>query len=275
MFEHARLGDGGSVLYVGTGSGYGLALTATRVGDQHVTAVDIDDHVTKTASGHLDRIGLHPQLLTADATGPLPGTWDRILSTIGVPSIPVSWIDALRPGGRLVTTIAHTGLIIIADKTPDGIVGRIGWERAEFMPARSGPAYLPRLGSSFEGFRQAGGEQVSRGRYPVIDLTAAVELRSMLAVTAPGIEHLFQAHDDGRDTAWMFHADGSWARAVGARGTRPRVFQGGPRRLWDQLDRIRDRWLREGSLPLHGAHVTITPHGVIQLEHRNWKASLY
>lgn len=54
----------------------------------------------------------------------------------------------------------------------------------------------------------------------------------------------------------------------------PTVHQGGPRRLWDILDGIRLRWLRDGSLPVHGADATITPDGAIHLRHGHWQATL-
>ncbi|GAA2441622.1 hypothetical protein GCM10010191_67340 [Actinomadura vinacea] len=44
MFQHARLVDSLNVLDVGTGSGYGTALPATRSGEEHVTSVDVDPH---------------------------------------------------------------------------------------------------------------------------------------------------------------------------------------------------------------------------------------
>ena len=42
MYQHAQLGDGADILDVGTGSGYGCALLARRLGEQHVTSIDID-----------------------------------------------------------------------------------------------------------------------------------------------------------------------------------------------------------------------------------------
>ncbi|MEU0119925.1 hypothetical protein ABZ137_41330 [Streptomyces bobili] len=56
--------------------------------------------------------------------------------------VPASWPRALRPGGRLVTTIAGTGLILTADKTADGgACGRIEGDRAGFMRTRHGDDY--------------------------------------------------------------------------------------------------------------------------------------
>jgi hypothetical protein len=70
----------------------------------------------------------------------------------------------------------------------------------------------------------------------------------------------------------MVHEDGSWARAVQTGNEPGVVHQGGPRRLWDVLDRARDHWLENGSLPLYGARVRITPDGVIHLRRGRWTA---
>ncbi|WP_329518870.1 methyltransferase domain-containing protein [Spirillospora sp. NBC_01491] len=118
MFQHARLADGLDVLDVGTGSGYGTALLATRLGDRHVTSVDVDPYLVQAAAERLDRTGLRPQACTVDATGPVPGTFDRIIATVSVRPVPASWLAGLRPGGRLVTTLAGTSLSLTADSTP-------------------------------------------------------------------------------------------------------------------------------------------------------------
>lgn len=45
-------------------------------------------------------------------------------------------------------------------------------------------------------------------------------------------------------------------------------------RLWDALAGIRQRWLSEGSLPLYGAGVRITPEGVIELRRGRWRGEI-
>jgi hypothetical protein len=54
----------------------------------------------------------------------------------------------------------------------------------------------------------------------------------------------------------------------------PVIHQAGPRRLWTLLEEIRRDWLRDGSLPVHGARVTIAPDGVITLKRGRWQASI-
>ncbi|WP_327238471.1 hypothetical protein OG349_06260 [Streptomyces sp. NBC_01317] len=78
-----------------------------------------------------------------DLTQKLPeGSYDRIVATVAVPTVPVSWLEALAPGGRLVTTLARTGLIIVADKSADGgATGHVAPESAGFMSTRHGENY--------------------------------------------------------------------------------------------------------------------------------------
>lgn len=171
-----------------------------------------------------------------------------------------------------MTVLAHTSLIVTATKTDDGgAVGRIAPDWAMFMPARQVGDYPPKLNEVFELANTREGESVDQGRYPLVDVASAWELQSMLEVVAPGIEHRFEEKPDGRRTAWMLHADGSWARAVADGEELPMVHQGGRRRLWDELDDIREYWLRTGALPLRGARVFILPDGVIRLWRSGWK----
>jgi protein-L-isoaspartate O-methyltransferase len=278
MLRHVMIDDGMEVLDVGTGSGYGTAVLAVRLGDSRVTSIDVDSYLTKAAAERLEGIGLRPQVVTCDATGPLPGTYDRIVATVSVRPIPASWLQALRPGGRLVTTIAGTALILTADKTEDGgAAGRIEWDRAGFMHTRTGPDYPLTLHPLLDEIRDADGDHVSPGRYPVTNVVEAWELWSTLGTLHPGIEHHYEQHGNGRDntrTAFMLHSDGSWAKATSRGDDPPIVHQGGPRRLWDLLDDIRATWLRDGSLPVYGAQATVTPDGTIQLRRERWQATL-
>lgn len=210
-----------------------------------------------------------------DATGPLPGSYDRIVSMMSVAPIPASWLAALRPGGRLVTVLAGTGLLVTADKTPEGgAAGRTEWYRAGFMTARNGPDYPCALLDRDPRARDGDGEQVSTGRYPVLNIGNAWELYSMLGVTIPGVEHHYAETEGGGRTLWLLHPDGSWARATATGDDPPSVHQAGPRRLWDSLDEIRYAWLRDGKLPAYGATVTIAPDGTITLTRGRWQATI-
>lgn len=273
MYRHAVIDDESDVL-VTTGTGYGTALACRRLGDKRVTSIDVDAALVEKASDRLASVGLTPQTAVCDITGPLPGQYDRIVSTVSVPVVPASWLAALRPGGRLVTTLARTGLIVTADKSPDGgAIGRTAPDAAGFMATRLGDDYPPGLDAVYERARAAEGEAVTTGRYPVLYVPDAWDVWSMLELTVPGIEH--RCTDDGdRRTVWLLHPDGSWARAEGQWTDPPTVHQSGPRRLWDELERIRHRLNREGGLPVYGAHVRIDPDGTTHLKRGAWSATI-
>ncbi|MGI5350192.1 methyltransferase domain-containing protein [Streptomyces sp. CA-250714] len=278
MFQHAQIEDCDNVLDVGTGSGYGTALLARRLSPEQVTSVDVDAYLIKAARDRLASIGLEPALIEADATGPLPveaGSIDRVVATVGVRPIPSAWLRALCLGGRLVTTLAGTSLIITAEKTADGgATGRVEWDRAGFMPTRhSSGGYSDDARALLNKAAVHDGDDVSRGPYPVVSVVDAWDLASMLELTVPGIAHEYREDGDQR-TALMAHADGSWARATAIGSDRPTVHQGGPRRLWDALDECRTYWLNEGELPVRGARVFIRPDGATFLARGKWHVTL-
>ncbi|MCK9898285.1 methyltransferase domain-containing protein [Frankia sp. AgB32] len=273
MYRHAQIADGLDVLDVGTGSGYGTALLATRYGSGRVTAVDVDPYLTAAATERLAGIGLDPQVLPVDATDGLPGTYDRIVSTMSVPSIPPSWLRALRPGGRIVTTIAGTWMILAVDRTRDGFAGRVARDWAGFMAARSGADYPPDDQAYHQRWSQEG-DSVGVGRYPVLDIGDAWDLATTLTLAIPGIRTDYRREPAGGHTALLTHPDGSWARATAVDTEPPTVHQGGRRPLWDLLDDARDEWMRVGMSPWLGAQAIVRADGSIRLIRGDWRATI-
>lgn len=285
MYGHANLTDGCDLLDVGTGSGYGTALLARRLGDRYVTSIDVDQYLTVAAAERLATVGLHPPVITGDATGPLPasqtddGCYDRIVATVALPSVPASWLAALRPGGRLVTTIAGTAMTISANRMPDGgAVGQVEGTQAGFMPTRTNADDYPaRLldRPEYVDVRTREGETVTRSPYPVVDVGSVWELETMLGLTNPGTQHHYACDEaNGIETALLLHRDGSWARATAGQQQPTTVHQGGPRRLWDDLDRVRRDWQHAGDVPAYGARVRIDPDGTCHLAHGRWTATI-
>ncbi|MBP5896403.1 protein-L-isoaspartate O-methyltransferase family protein [Streptomyces scabiei] len=274
MYRHAMIADDSQIL-VTTGSGYGTALACARLGSDQVTSVDVDEWLVNIARDRLSLMGERPRVEVCDITGPLPGEYDRIVATVSVRRVPVSWLQALRRGGRFVTTLAGTGLILTADKTGDGgAVGRIEWDRAGFMPTRHGADYEHPSEDVWKGAMQEEGEATSTSRYPLLYPPDAWDVMSMLALNLPGIDYRHTQDGDTR-TVWLLHPDGSWARAT-ASGflDPPTVHQSGPRRLWDELERIRNRLNREGALPVYGAQARVAPDGTLTLSRGKWSLTI-
>ena len=57
------------------------------------------------------------------------------------------------------------------------------------MSERKAPSYSPAMMELFTEIRDADGDQVTVGRYPVVNVNDAWELYSTLGLTLPGIEH--------------------------------------------------------------------------------------
>jgi SAM-dependent methyltransferase len=246
------------VLDAGTGSGYSAALLAHRLGDDLVTSIDIDAYLVQAAGERLSDFGRTPRLAVADATSSLPDDeYERIIATVSVRPIPRSWLEALQPGGRIVTTIVGTSMLISADMGEDGIArGRVQQDPANFMRTRQGPDYPARLDQVYTAARDQGGDQVRPLNGPMPDLWSDWELRCLYELDSPNIENRSATCDDGAEILWLLAADGSWARGEGSSGT---VHQSGPRRLWDELEHVQSRWEAAGRFPLSSMTVELGP----------------
>lgn len=262
MLHRLRAEPGHRLLDVGTGSGYSAALMGRRLGDGHVTSVDVDPYLVDAARARLEGFGRSPHLEAIDATGPLPdAAYDRIMATVSVRPVPATWLRALRPGGRLVTTIAYTALLITADMGEDGTAhGTVQPDPATFMETRQAADYPPKLNEVFTSARVHDGEDVRPTAGPVPDLWQDWSLRWLYELDTPGVETRAANYPDGRRVVWLLAADGSWARTEDD-DTTATVHQGGPRRLWDSLEGVRSKWDEKGRFPLHTLRAALSPEG--------------
>lgn len=77
----------------------------------------------------------------------------------------------------------------------------------------------------------------------------------------PGIAQFFRPAPDGGRLVVVERGGDSWAR-VRLGDTAPyQVEQGGPRRLWDEVDTAYRGWRERGELPREGWQVTVGPEG--------------
>jgi protein-L-isoaspartate(D-aspartate) O-methyltransferase len=117
--EALRLQPGDQVLQVGAGSGYYTAILAQLVGAEgRVFAYEIDPGLAARARKNLKewpQVELHAQSAIADG---LPKV-DAVYVCTGITQPSWAWIDALRPGGRLLFPL----------QPPSGVGGMLLIER--------------------------------------------------------------------------------------------------------------------------------------------------
>ncbi|WP_329195314.1 MULTISPECIES: methyltransferase domain-containing protein [unclassified Streptomyces] len=144
MLESLEVRDGDDVLEIGAGTGYNAALLCHRLGDEHVTTVDLDEEITESARAHLVRLGYRPTVVTGDGARGCPSRapFDRILVTCTLPLIPPAWLGQCRPGARILAPLS-TGLIALTVRDADFAEGRFLHTPAYFVPLRGATAAAP------------------------------------------------------------------------------------------------------------------------------------
>ncbi|MEV7414689.1 methyltransferase domain-containing protein [Streptomyces sp. NPDC089919] len=139
MLHALEVRDGDRVLEVGAGTGYNAALLCHRLGDDHVTTVDLDEDITEAARAHLALLGHHPAVVTGDGARGAPGhaPFDRIIATCALPVVPPAWLAQCAPGARILAPLA-TGLIALTVRDAGFAEGRFLHTPAYFVPLRGG-----------------------------------------------------------------------------------------------------------------------------------------
>jgi protein-L-isoaspartate O-methyltransferase len=107
MLEDLDIREGHRVLEIGTGTGYNAALLSERLGDVHVTSIDIAPELVATAGRRLAAHGYRPHLVAADGIAGVSdhAPYDRIIATCSVDRIPYAWITQTRSGGRILVNL--------------------------------------------------------------------------------------------------------------------------------------------------------------------------
>jgi protein-L-isoaspartate(D-aspartate) O-methyltransferase len=93
---------GDHAVHIGCGVGYYTAILATVVGPTgHVTAIELDADLAARARDNLAYLA-HVSVIVGDGGEHDPGPSDAIFVNAGATHPRAVWLDALRPGGRLL-----------------------------------------------------------------------------------------------------------------------------------------------------------------------------
>lgn len=117
------------VLHLGCGTGYYSAVLAELVGSQgSVSALETDERLAEWAHSNLEP---WPQarVVNADGSSYVPAAIDAIIASAGATHPLGIWLDALRPGGRLLVPLTaddRAGVMLLATRqTGDVFAARL------------------------------------------------------------------------------------------------------------------------------------------------------
>ncbi|MFE5662667.1 methyltransferase domain-containing protein [Streptomyces niveus] len=262
MLTDLDVKPGQRVLEIGTGTGWNAALLAHRLGAGSIVTVEVDGAVAARAREALERFGLPVEVVHGDgflgyAAGAEPAPYNRVIATCGLREIPFAWVEQSSPGGViLVPWGTHYGpgeatarLVVAEDRrSASGPFTRpVGFMRMrsqrfarprhdEYVPAGAEET----ADTSFTTMREA--ELLGAGGFDVIGFA--------LGLRVPGVAHTVDREREGRRAVWFYGcSDRSWAVVVFRAGrAEAKVYQSGPRRLWDEVEAAH-RWWVEGERP--------------------------
>ena len=131
-FDALELHERDRVIHLGCGTGYYTAILAEVVGsDGYVTAIEFDTELASRARSNLSYLP-NVQVLVGDGGDMDPDSNDAVFINAGATHPRAMWLDALRPGGRLLVPLTVTkdsehgggGLVLKVTRQPGGFTAR-------------------------------------------------------------------------------------------------------------------------------------------------------
>lgn len=245
MLRMLNVRDGHSVLEIGTGTGYNAALLAYRLGDHHVTSIDIDPDLVEAARSAAHRIGLAPYLVAGEGDKGVPerAPFDRVLATCAVPTIPTQWVAQLADRGIIVADLraATSSSLVTLHRTAEGIAtGRFHPTPGYFMWLRP-RADDPRRDEQESNFIYD--HTASRHSTTWLDPAMLTEpgLGLMVAASVPNLVQSVTFADPL--TYGLRARDGSWTKVD---KDSKDVVQSGQRSVWNEIEAAARHWEQLG-----------------------------
>lgn len=250
--------EGMNVLEIGTGTGYNAALLSQRLGDRHVTSIDLDPGLVDAARRHLAAVGHHSLLEAADGRDGFTGNapYDRIIATVAMEDVPFTWVEQTRPGG-----------IILADLRPPGMIRAGALTKLTVTSAGTAEGNLIDGGVGFMSARTHVAHPGTPA-VPPIDKRDICQRESKLspdALSNPGLAFAVWRQLPGVATfplpgkLMLTTPDGSWSEVT---RTEPVTVQhAGLSDLWTAAEQTAERWHAQGQPDLDSYKITVTSSG--------------
>ncbi|WP_049579963.1 hypothetical protein [Streptomyces sp. SBT349] len=238
MYQALDVPDGGRVLEIGTGSGYGAAVLCHRFGGERVVSLDADPEVLGAARGRLAGAGYAPALAAGDGVRGC-SEYAPYGAVVGRPAngrVPAALAAQVVPGGALVLALSSGIAVLTAgvDATASGRFLPVLAHRATGAAAsvRSYiPALLVPLGTSVDVALPA-------------DISADMP-RFLGGLVQPDVHELPLIDADGRRVYGLVHpGSGSWARVAPRDDGTARVQFEGTRDLWGERAPVLTAWAK-------------------------------
>lgn len=254
--------DGDRVLEIGTGTGYSTALMCERLGSEQVTSVEVDPAAAERARAAITAVGYEPALIKGDGLlgHPEGAPYDGLIATCSVRTVPGAWLNQVRPGGTVITTVSGwlygSGLVKLTVGEGGTAEGRFLPGTVSFMIAR--PHAAPsRFGVADLLTQDADDRPAKAGPEVLADWTT--QFVAQLAL--PGAQHIGMSMGGGPMLDHVVDlAARSFATLVPDGEGGFLVRQGGPLRLWDAVEKAISAWRNAGAPPQTEFGLTVTPN---------------
>jgi protein-L-isoaspartate O-methyltransferase len=261
MLDCLEVRGGQRVLELGTGTGYGTALLAHRIGAAGVTTVEIDPVVAAAAKTALEANGYPVTTVVGDAEAGYPpnAPYDRVIATVAASlgAVPCEWLAQTRPGGVIVapvrTDYVGSGALVRFTVHHEGIATGHPISKVGFMPLRA--QRTPYADLSFVDVAdQDDNAEVSQTTIPPWLVATTVDVRWAISTRIAPCRWGHRPPTATRPQHQLWFADnatGSWAIAGYDRSGGPyQIRQHGPRPLWDEIEDAYRWWCNQGEPPL-------------------------
>ncbi|MFG2227378.1 protein-L-isoaspartate(D-aspartate) O-methyltransferase [Streptomyces sp. NPDC048644] len=269
MLQDLDLHPGHKVLEIGAATLWNSLLMAHRAGPGNVTAMEVDEALAAAARTTAGRFGDAVQVVHGDGLQghPAGAPYDRIMATCGLRAIPFTWVEQCRPGGLIVapwgTNYSHVDAVARLVVAPDGnsASGRFTGP-VEFMKLRAQRLQVGAHSDYVTGSVADGDETSTTITEEQFVGHQFGPQRFAIGLRVPQCFHVVAAKEDGARPVWFYSlTDRSWACAMFRDGDTARVWQHGPRRLWDDAAHTYHWWVRQGHPDQTRFGLTVTPDG--------------